>query len=114
MKEILIYHNPVWGKSRESVKILKELCLDYKIIEYLKEPLVKEQIKQLSKLLNLPPKDFTRKNDKLIKDKINDLDSDSIIDEMIKSPRIIERPIVVWNNKAIIARPPEKIYKFLS
>ena len=96
------------------MKILKELCLDYKIIEYLKEPLGKKQIKQLSKLLNLSPKDFTRKNDKLIKDKINDLDSDSIIDEMIKNPRIIERPIIVQDDKAIIARPPEKIYKFLS
>ena len=90
------------------------LNIEYSVIEYLKEPLKIDELRELSRLLGLPPIEFVRKGDKSIKDTINDFDSNSLLHEMSKNPRIIERPIVVYGNKAIIARPPEKIYDFLS
>ena len=96
------------------MQILDELNIEYSVIEYLKEPLKIDELRELSRLLGLPPIEFVRKGDKSIKDTINDFDSDSLLHEMSNNPQIIERPIVVYGNKAIIARPPEKIYDFLS
>tara|TARA_B100001250_G_C19702438_1_gene745388 strand:- start:472 stop:765 length:294 start_codon:yes stop_codon:yes gene_type:complete len=95
------------------VKILTELNLDFEIIEYLKEPLGIADLKKISEQLGLKPIEFVRQNDKVIKERINQLDSDSLLSEMSANPKIIERPIVIYNGKAIIARPPEKIFKLL-
>tara|TARA_Y100000588_G_scaffold282974_1_gene300313 strand:- start:635 stop:925 length:291 start_codon:yes stop_codon:yes gene_type:complete len=95
------------------VQILNELNIEYEVIEYIKKPLTVKELKELSRLLNLPPIEFVRKGDKSIKVNIDKFSSESLLIEMSKNPRIIERPIVVYDNKAIIARPPEKIYDFL-
>ncbi len=95
------------------MQILNELNIEYEVIEYIKKPLTVKELKKLSRLLNLPPIEFVRKGDKSIKDNIDKFSSESLLIEMSKNPRIIERPIVVYDNKAIIARPPEKIYDFL-
>ncbi len=95
------------------MQILNELNIEYEVIEYIKKPLTVKELKELSRLLNLPPIEFVRKGDKSIKVNIDKFSSESLLIEMSKNPRIIERPIVVYDNKAIIARPPEKIYDFL-
>ena len=112
---IIIYHNPHWSKSRESLKILNNLSLDFKIIEYLKEPLTEDELKSLSKKLKLPPKNFIRRKDTLFKK----LDLSSFIDNekvlfkyMSENPRLIERPIIVRGDKAILGRPIENVKTF--
>ena len=112
---IIIYHNPHWSKSRESLKILNNLSLDFKIIEYLKEPLTEDELKSLSKKLKLPPKNFIRKKDTLFKE----LDLAAFIDNekvlfkyMSENPRLIERPIIVRGDKAILGRPIENVKTF--
>tara|TARA_Y100001968_G_scaffold140491_1_gene128519 strand:- start:146 stop:373 length:228 start_codon:yes stop_codon:yes gene_type:complete len=67
---------------------------------------------QIAKKLNLRPKDFIRKNDKLFKENNFTLlleDDNKTFDLIVENPRILERPIAVDKNKAIIARPPEKL-----
>ena len=63
---ITIYHNPMWSKSRKSVEILKEKKIEFQTIEYLKKGLTRKELLNLSKKLNLRPKDFIRRKDKIL------------------------------------------------
>ena len=71
MKEFIIYHNPRCSKSRQTLQLLREEGIEPTIVEYLKTPLTKEQLRNISQLLGLRPKDFVRKSESDFKD--NDL-----------------------------------------
>ena len=116
MKEFIIYHNPRCSKSRQTLQLLREAGIEPTIVEYLKTPLAKDQLRNISQLLGLRPKDFVRKSESDFKD--NDLsksieDDNKIIDAMSLFPKIIERPIVVSGGKAVIGRPPENVQKLI-
>ena len=116
MRKFTIYHNPRCSKSRHALQLLRDAGIEPAIIEYLKTPLAKEQLRNISQLLGLRPKDFVRKTEKDFKD--NDLskyleDDDKIIDAMSLFPKIIERPIVVSGVEAVIGRPPENVQKLI-
>ena len=116
MKEFIIYHDPRCSKSRQTLQLLREAGIEPIIVEYLKRPLRKEELKKISHLLGLRPKDFVRKTEKDFKD--NHLsesleDDDKIIDAMLLFPKIIERPIVVSGKEAVIGRPPENAQKLI-
>ena len=116
MKEFIIYHNPRCSKSRQTLQLLREAGIEPTIVEYLKTPLVKEELVNISQLLGLRPKDFVRKGESDFKD--SDLsksleDDDKIIDAMLLFPKIIERPIVVSEGEAVIGRPPENVQKLI-
>ena len=111
---ITIYHNPGWGKSRESVKILEKENKPFTIIEYLKEGFTQDELINLLKKLNLRPIDIIRINDIDYKNNSNAYMSDlELIKLIIKYPKIFERPIIIKDDKAVIGRPPENIYKIL-
>ena len=111
-----IYHNPRCSKSRQALSILQENGIDTEIIEYLKEPITKDIIKDLLKKLNILPKELIRTNEEIwrTEGKNQNLDGDEIIELMINHPKLIERPIVVNGKKAIIGRPPENVLKILN
>ena len=115
-KEIIIYHNPRWGKSRNSVGILEGKGLSYNIIQYINTPLSSSELKELGNKLGLKPKDFIRKGEQEFED-LNlseKLDDDkALFDAMSKFPKLMERPIVVNGDRARIGRPPEKILNLL-
>ena len=116
MKEFIIYHNPRCSKSRQTLQLLREAGIEPAIVEYLKTPLDKEELVNISQLLGLRPKDFVRKTEKDFKD--NHLserldDDDKIIEAMSLFPKIIERPIVVSGDEAVIGRPPENAQKLI-
>lgn len=116
MKEITIYHNPRWGKSRSSVGILDEQGIKYKIVKYLESPPSIDELKEIARKLGLKPKDFIRKGEKdyialNLSSKLNN--DNALFEAMSKFPKIIERPIVVNGEKAIIGRPPERITEIL-
>ncbi|HBY67890.1 MAG TPA: arsenate reductase (glutaredoxin) [Flavobacteriaceae bacterium] len=110
-----IYHNPRCSKSRQTLQILEEKNEDISIIKYLEEPPTKKELKQILELLNIKPIALVRKNEQIWKDnfKGKDLSQDEVIDAMIANPKLIERPIVVKNNKATIGRPPENVLNIL-
>ena len=110
--KVKIYHNPRCSKSRQTLEILNKKKLDIDIIEYLKSPLDSNEISNLLKKLGYTARDLLRRgediyNNKKLSDK--SLTDDFLIDMMSKNPILIERPIVVCNDKAIIGRPPEKV-----
>ncbi len=112
---IQIYHNPRCSKSRICENFLLELNQPYEIIKYLDNPLSFEEIKALLAKLQIPAEDLIRKSEKIWKEVYKDkvLSEDEIISAMAQNPILIERPIIVNGNKAVIGRPLENIDKIL-
>lgn len=112
---IKIYHNPRCSKSRSGLEIVEKSGKEFEVIPYLKNPLTKEELKEVVKLLNISADALIRKNEADWKNNFRgkDLTEDQLIEAMIAFPKLIERPIVVNGKKAIIGRPPEKISEIL-
>ena len=108
---IKIYHNQRCTKSRQTLALLEKETTDFKIIEYLKNPLSFDEIKEIIEKLAIKPIDLIRKNEQIWKDnyKGKEMTDVEIIKVMEGNPKLIERPIVVKGNKAIIGRPPENV-----
>jgi len=108
---ITIYHNNRCSKSRSALEILENSSEKFKIINYLEDVPNKEDLKTLLNQLGLKPINLIRKNEIIWKEnyKGKNLSSSQIINAMVKYPKLIERPIIVKNNKAVIGRPPELI-----
>jgi len=116
VKEIIIYHNPRCSKSRQTLQLLRDNGVEPKIIEYLKTPLKKDELKNITNMLGLQPKEFIRKNENDFKEnKLGEIidDNEKIIEAMVFYPKIIERPIVTKGESAIIGRPPENVLDIL-
>ncbi len=106
-----IYHNPRCSKSRQGLAILQESGKDFEIVEYLKNPVTFEELKGVLDKLGLDPVELIRKNEAVWKQeyKGKTLNDKELIQAMVSHPKLIERPIVVSGNKAVVGRPPEKI-----
>ncbi|MCV6629390.1 MAG: arsenate reductase (glutaredoxin) [Flavobacteriaceae bacterium] len=112
---IKIYHNPRCSKSRQGVAILEEAGVTFDIVKYLDTPLNKEELSAIIAKLGISPLDLVRKNKAIWKSdyKGKDLSDAEIIEAMLSHPRLIERPIVVHGDKAVIGRPPENIKEII-
>ena len=116
MSDRVLYHNRRWGKSRKAVLLLEQNNIDFKIVEYLKNPLSVDEILTISEKLDKRPKDFIRRIEGDFKENniISHIDDDKMLALSIeKFPKIMERPIFVNGNKAIIGRPPENVLSIL-
>ena len=95
------------------VSLLEKIKKPFRVIEYLKQPLEKGDLVSVSKKLNMKPFDLVRKRDSNIKKeliKINENEDDKILELILKYPMALERPIVIFGEKAVFGRPPEKIH----
>jgi arsenate reductase len=108
---IKIYHNQRCTKSRQTLALLEKETTDFKIIEYLKNPLSFDEIKGIIEKLAIKPIDLVRKNEQIWKDnyKGKEMTDVEIIKVMEGNPKLIERPIVINEKNGIIGRPPEKV-----
>jgi arsenate reductase len=113
MKKYTIYHNPRCSKSRQALEILQNHHMNPTIIEYLKSPLNLEQLIELSSYFDL--RDFVRTNESVFK-KLNLTleDKDRVLKAMLEDPILMQRPIVTYDGRAIIARPPEKVLELIA
>jgi arsenate reductase len=112
---IKIYHNPKCSKSRSGLKYLLDKGITPEIVEYMKNPPAFEELKKIMKMLGIKPLDVIRKKEDLfVKEyKNKSLTDDEWLKIMADNPRLIERPVVINGNKAVIARPAEKIDEIL-
>ena len=110
-----IYHNSRCSKSRNSYNLLKERGVDFETVEYLKTPLTKEELKDLLVKLDIPAKELIRKGEAAFKEnfKGKELSEEEWIAAMLQFPKLIERPIIVKGDKAVIGRPIEKVIDLL-
>lgn len=108
---IKIYHNNRCSKSRNGLEVLEKSGKPFKIIKYLEEIPSAKELKDIIKLLGIKPIDLVRKNEAVWKDnyKDKDLSDADIIKTMVENPNLIERPIIINGNKAVIGRPSEVI-----
>ena len=106
-----IYHNARCSKSRETLSLLKSKTADFEVVEYLKKPLNIEEIKMILSKLNIKPIELIRTQESVWKENYQSkkMGENEIINLMIKYPKLMQRPIVTSNKKAIIGRPPEKV-----
>ena len=110
-----IYHNPRCRKSREGVQYLTDKGVEFEIIEYFKDNLSKETIQILLNKLNITALNLIRKNEKIWKENFKDknLSEKELIKVLHKEPKLIERPIIEGEFKAVIGRPKENIDKLI-
>ncbi|MFD1613631.1 arsenate reductase (glutaredoxin) [Gelatiniphilus marinus] len=108
---IKIYHNSRCSKSRCGLEILENSGKEFEIVKYLDATLSAKALKEIIALLKIKPIDLVRKNEAIWKAnyKGKTLTDAEIIQAMAENPKLIERPIVVNGNKAVIGRPPELI-----
>ena len=116
MSDITIYHNPRCSKSRQSLKILQDNNITPKIILYLENPPSKSDLKSLLTKLGIGARDLLRSSEEAYKvgglaDK--SLSDEQLISAMLTEPKLIERPIVVAGEKAVLGRPPENVLTLL-
>jgi arsenate reductase len=107
---LTIYHNPRCSKSRQTLALIEENNQELTIVEYLKAPLDEATIKSLLSLLNISPIEMMRVKETEFKEQsLTDADDEQLIQAMVNTPKLIERPIVTSDNKAVIGRPPENV-----
>lgn len=115
--QVTIYHNSRCSKSRQTFAILQERGIEPEVVEYLKTPPDFSTIEHLLNLLAISPRDLMRKNEAEYKDNNlsnPDLSDAQLIQAMVDYPKLIERPIVVVDDKkAVIGRPPETVLEII-
>lgn len=110
-----IYHNPRCSKSRAACAILADRGVSVEVVEYLKTPPTRDELVALIAKLGLPPGDIVRTNEIIFKNEYHgrEMTGDDCIDAMVAHPILMERPIVVAGDRAVVARPPERVLELL-
>jgi len=112
---IKIYHNPRCSKSRQGLEIVENSAKEFEVVKYLDNIPSEGELKDIINLLGISPIQLVRKNEQIWKDnfKGKELSDTEIIKAMVENPKLIERPIVINGNKAVIGRPPETIKEII-
>lgn len=112
---ISIYHNPRCSKSCSACALIAENGIAAEVVEYLKTPPSREELRALLKKLGMKPAELVRKGEAEFKELYagRALTDEEWLDAMVTHPILIERPIVVCGDRAVVARPPEKVLELL-
>jgi arsenate reductase len=110
-----IYHNPRCRKSRETLQLIQDAGKEVEVIEYLKTPPTAGELKSIIEKLGITPEQLIRKNEAIFKEsfKGKSYSDDEWIGIMIDNPKLIERPIVVFGDQAVLGRPPQNVSSLL-
>lgn len=114
---VTIYHNPRCSKSRQTLSILQENGIEPQIIEYLDQPPEAAALKTILQKLGMTPRELLRKGEDAYREQDlgrADLSDDELIDYMTRFPRLIQRPIVIKGDKAVLGRPPENVLELIA
>jgi len=115
MKKITVWHNPRCRKSREGLamaeKVAQEKGLEVEIRKYLDNPPSEQELKEVLEMMGMKPVELVRTKEAIWKEnfKGKELTDNEIIKAMATYPKLIERPVVIYNGKAVLARPAEKV-----
>ena len=116
MSSFTIYHNPRWYKSRQSLALLNERGTEPDIVEYLKSPLSMDDLQSLQQKLGFPALTIIRSKEQAFEDlglNAAPQSHDALLKAIAVQPILLERPIVVRGNQAVIGRPPENVMELL-
>lgn len=115
MNNIKVFHNNRCSKSRQALALVKDISSKIEIVDYMNITMSREELQNLLVQLNMKPSELLRKGESDYKEHIKgkNLSDEDVLDLMLLYPKLIERPIIVRNEKAIVARPPELVHSFL-
>ncbi len=115
MAKITIWHNPRCSKSRNSMTLLEEKGVDVEVVKYLDTPPTKEELKTLLSQLDMSARELMRTKEDIYKKLgLKEVeDEEKLIEAMAENPKLIERPIVIKDGKAVIGRPIENVLELL-
>ncbi len=110
-----IYHNPRCSKSRETLQIIEDKGAAVEIVKYMDDALTPDELNDIIAMLGIQPMGLIRKSEKIWKEEFKDkeLSNEELVLAMIEYPQLMERPIVVKGNKAVLGRPPENVNELL-
>ncbi len=111
-----IYHNPRCRKSRAGLEYLRERTTGFEIIDYIKDGITVEEIREILLKMNVSPKDLVRTQEDLYKKELKgkQFTNEEWISILAENPKLIRRPVVVGKHKAIIGDPPDELEKLLN
>ncbi len=111
-----IYHNPRCRKSRAGLQYLRERTTGFEIIDYIKDGITVEEIREILLKMNVSPKDLVRTQEELYKKELKgkQFTNEEWISILCENPKLIRRPVVVGKHKAIIGDPPDELEKLLN
>lgn len=115
-EKLTIYHNPRCSKSRETLQLLEDHGQTPDIIDYLDDPPSKQELQRIIAMLGVLPRDLLRTTEQVYKDAELDDDSisdDEIIETICEYPDLLQRPIVIYGDKAVLGRPPTRIFELI-
>ena len=115
--KLVIYHNPRCSKSRETLQLITDRQIEPEIIDYLEEPPTAEDLQRIIALLGLGARDLLRTTEPVYRDAELDDDSltdDEIIEAICEYPELLQRPIVIAGDRAVIGRPPIKVLDLIA
>ncbi len=113
---VTIYHNPRCSKSRQTLELLQNNDIEPEVVLYLETPPSANTLKELLGKLGISARDLLRKGEDAYKEnnlKDPSLSEEALIDAMTRFPKLIERPIVVKGDKAVLGRPPENVLELI-
>ena len=112
---ITIYHNPRCSKSRNTLALLHQHGIKPVVVEYLKNPPNKAQLKDILEKLGVKPEQIVRKGEETFKQHFagRTLNEEQWLEALAKYPILIERPIVVKGGRAVVGRPPENVLELI-
>jgi arsenate reductase len=116
MDGVLVYHNPVCSTSRGALDILRERGVDAEVIEYLKTPLDRATLERILALLGGPPGELVRKDKRFAELGLSASDyvtREQVVTLLLAHPELMERPVVIRDGRAVIARPSERVLELL-
>jgi arsenate reductase len=112
MADVTIYHNPQCSHSRGALELLNSRDADFEVIEYLKTPPSRETLAAIIAILDGPIADLVRKDKRFAELKLNAdnyTSKEPVIEILLKYPELMQRPIVIREGRALIARPSDKL-----
>lgn len=115
MTSVTIYHNPRCSKSRQTLTLLEERDLDLRIVPYLESPPSKAELADIVKMLGVAAANIVRTGEDEYKDSGLTADSpeDDVLDAIVATPKLMQRPIVICGDRARVGRPPESVLEIL-
>lgn len=111
-----IYHNPRCSKSRETLKLIQAAGIEPEVVLYLQDPPSSAELNAILSKLGINARDLLRKGEDAYKDNNladKNLTDSQLVEFMVKYPKLIERPIVIKGEQAVLGRPPENVTALL-
>jgi len=115
MEKVTIFHNPRCSKSRNALALLEEKGVEVEVVKYLETPPTKESLKEVLKMLGVSARELMRTKEEIYKSLgLKDVeDEEKLIEAMVENPKLIERPIIIKEGKAVIGRPIENVLELI-